>query len=170
MITICTELVRRPVHAPQGIDQHHGGADHDTRAHAHGAAGDRAEYEPDHDDLGGEPAQVRHHDREARQQLGGRVVAGPVVIADGEEIHAVELRGEEETDQDEAQAGAERVGDDPAQPLLQEGRGDAQHGLGAEPRRAHHRRYHVKRQRAAREDEITRVVDPEGGDNAHGDG
>ena len=88
----------------------------------------------------------------------GLVVALAVVIADGEQIHAVERAREEQGDEDQAERGAEGVGNDAAQAVLGEGGRDGEHRFGAEPGGEHGGRAHVQRQAATRDYVILGVV------------
>jgi len=139
------------------------------------AGGDRTlaqegEYQPERGDLGGNPAQVGGHDAQAGQYLHRAVVARPVVVADGGQIHAVEFAGEEQSHQDQAQAGAERVGHHAAQAFLGESGRDAEHGFRAEPGGEHRRGDHRQRQAAARDGVIPGVVDTGSGVETDADG
>ena len=98
------------------------------------------------------------------------VVAFAVVVGDGQQVHPVQLAGEEQAEQDQAQRRAERIGNQPAEVLVQEGGGNAEHGFGAEPGREHHRHDHDQRQRAAGGNVVARVVHLGGGIHADADG
>ena len=125
-----------------------------------GAVGDHVEDEAQRLDLRAHPAQVRDHDAERGQHLHRPAVALAVVVADGEQVHAVERAGEEEAHQDQAQARAERVGDDPREAVLDEGRRDAEHRLGAEPGREHRGGHDVHRHAPPGDREVLGVVHP----------
>ena len=76
--------------------------------------------------------------------------------------------GEEQADQDQAGAGAERVLDHGVQAALDELGRDAHHGFGAEPGREGGGDHHDQRQAAAGDGEVGRVLDARAGPDADG--
>ncbi len=92
-----------------------------------------------------------------------------VEIAYGQEVHAVQRRGEEQPDQDQAHGGTERIGDNAMQPFLQEGGGDAEYRLGAEPSGEHRGGHHIERQVTPGDGKIPRIVYARGGIQADAD-
>ena len=69
-----------------------------------------------------------------------------VIVADGQQIHAVERRREEQPDQDQTHGRAEGVGNHPAQAFVEEGGRHAEHRFRTEPGCEDRRGDHVERQ------------------------
>src|SRR5690606_34860583 len=91
--------------APQRVDDHHRGADDDAGLHRHRAGSHDVEHQADDHDLRRQPAEVGNDDGHADQHFGDRVVAHAVIVADGQQVHPVELRREKQADEDQAEAG-----------------------------------------------------------------
>jgi hypothetical protein len=160
----------RPHATEQGIDEDDAGAEQHALVHRHRVAREHVEHQPERGDLRRHPAQVGEHDADRQHELGRAVVAHAEEIAQREQVHAVQRAGEDEAEQHQAGRGAERVGDQAVEAFLEEGGGDAEHGLGAEPGGEHHRQHDDHRQVAPCGDVVTRIVHPGGGIQADADG
>ena len=159
----------RPHAAEQRVNEHDARADDHACFPGNRALGKDVEDEAERGDLRRHPPEIGKGDADAHHQFHRAVVAPAVEVPDREEIHPVERAREEQPDQDEAQRGAERVGHEAAQPFAQECRGDAEHGLGAEPRGEHGGEHHVERQVPAGCNVVARVVHLRGGDQPQRD-
>jgi len=161
-------------HRPHAAKQRVGQDGHHADGHAHGnadrAARQQVENQAQRRDLGRDPAQVAEHDDQRADDLDGAPIAVAVVVADGQQRHAVELAREEQAHQDQAHARAERVLDHAAQAALDELGGHAQHDLRAEPRGKRGGDDHVHGQMAPGNCEVGRVLDPPGRPQANGYG
>ena len=125
---------RHRQHAAEGgVGEHDGGAEHHAGRFAQGAAGDDVEQEAERLDLRRHPAQVGDDDAQRHQDFDAAAVAQAVKVAQGQDVEAVKARGEKEAGDDQAQAGAERIGDHAAQTLAHEGGRNAEHRFGPEP-------------------------------------
>ena len=123
----------RPHAAEQGIDEDGARTNPHAGELADLAARDHVEDQSQCRNLRSDPAQIGHDDGE-RGQCFRRTAETPAVeIAYGQQVHAIQRGSEEYADQDQAKCGTERVGHHAVQAFLQEYRGDAEHGLGAEP-------------------------------------
>ena len=144
--------------AKAGIGQH------DQRPEDHaclgrdGAGGDDVEDQPQRLDLRRNPAEVRGDDAHRGEHLDGPVVAHAEEIAEGQDIEPIQSGAVEDAGNDQAQAGAERVGDDTTQAVLDEGCRHPENGLGAEPGGEHGCRDYRQRQAAAGHREVLGVV------------
>jgi hypothetical protein len=123
-----------------------------------GAVGEYVEHQAERGDLRRDPAQVGQGDGNAGDDFDLAVIALSVEIADGQQVHAVELAREEQAEQDQAQRSAEGVGDQSAEIAFHEGGRDAQYRFGAEPSGEHHGQDDVQGQRAAGSDVVLGVV------------
>jgi hypothetical protein len=119
--------------AEGGVGEDDGGAEDHAGGLADEAAGDDVEDEAERLDLRRHPAEIGGDDAQRRQHLDRAVVAQAEIVAQGQDVEVVELPGEKDAGDDQAQRRAEGVGDDTAQALLDEGGGNAEHRLGAEP-------------------------------------
>ena len=97
------------------------------------AVGDDREDEAERLDLRGDPAEVGGDDADCGEYFHAAVVAHAEVVAEGQDVELVEFLGEEEAGDDQAHRRAEGVGDDAGETFLDEGRRDAEDGLGPEP-------------------------------------
>ena len=103
------------------------------------------------------PAEIAQHDDDRTEDFHRFAEALTVVIADGEQRLLVELRGEEQADENRAERGAERVLHHGTQITLHEFGADAQHRLAAEPGRERRGNDHDQRQMATGNGVVRRV-------------
>ena len=159
-----------PHAAEQRVDQH---GEHAYR-HAHGNADDTAREQVEHQaqrrDLGRNPAQIAEHDDQRADHLDSSAIARAVVVADGQQIHAVELGRKKHTHQNQAHARAKRIFHQRMQSAFDELGRHAQHQLGPEPGRKGGGDDHVERQMTAGNGEIRRVFHTFGGPQTNADG
>ena len=92
-----------------------------------------------------------------------------IVVADGEQVHAVERPGKKQAHENQTQRRDERIGDHPAQTLAQESRRDSEYGFRAEPGREHGCHDDVYRQRAPRDRVVAGGLDAQRRPKANGD-
>jgi hypothetical protein len=148
-------MIARPT---TSVGQDRDRADDHADRHRHGAAREQVEHQAEGGDLRRHPADVAEDDHDRAGHFDAAAEALAVVVADGEEGHAVELGGEEHADEHQAHARAERVLDHRAEAALDEPGRDAEHGLGAEPRREGRGDDHVQRQVAAGDCEVGGIL------------
>ncbi|MDQ1291575.1 MAG: hypothetical protein QG615_1384, partial [Nitrospirota bacterium] len=89
-------------------------------------------------------------------------IANTVEVSDGQQIHAVEPRCEKQSGENQTEAGSEGIGHHTPKPFLHESRGNAEHGLGAEPRGEDRRSHHRQRQTPTGHREILRILHTRG--------
>ncbi len=152
----------RPHAAEERIDEDGAGAYPHPHDLADLAARHHVEHQAERGDLRPHPAEVGDHDGDGGQHLDAAAELLFVEIAYGQQVHAVQRRGEKQPDQDQAHGGAEGIGDDAVQSFLQESRGDAEHRFGPEPRGEHRGGDHIKRQVAPGDGEIAGVMHTRG--------
>ena len=158
-------------HAPQqGVGQNGDDPHHHAPRDGDGTMGEQIEDDAQRGDLRRHPSQIADHDDDRAEHLDEAAVARAVVVADGEQIHAVETPGNEQPHQDQAGTGAEGIFHDPAESILHEARRDAQHQLGAEPGGEGERDDHHQGQMAPRDREIGGVLHAPCGQEADADG
>ena len=100
--------------AEHGIGEHDGGAEDHAFILGDQSVGNGKKYQAQCFDLCGYPTQIRHHNGECAQPFDGMVVAQAVIVANGQQIKAIEFGRKEKTRQDEAERSAEWVSNDTA--------------------------------------------------------
>jgi hypothetical protein len=95
--------------------------------------------------------------------------SAPEEVAQRQQVHPVQRPREHQAEQHQADRRAERVRDQAAKTLVDEGGRDAEDGFGAEPGREHHRQHDHEGQIAAGDDVVARIVHPCGGIQADAD-
>ena len=160
----------RPHAAKQGVGQDGHHANH----HAHGQTDATRRQEIEHQtqrrDLGGHPTQITDHDDDRADHLHGAPIALAVIVADGQQVHAVQLGGEKHTHQNQTTARAKRVFDHAVQAAVDELGRNAQHGFRTEPGGEGGGDDHGQGQVPAGHRKVGRALDPFGGQQANGDG
>ena len=86
------------------------------------------------------------------------------------EVESVQAFGEDQAEQHQADRGAERIGDQAAESLVNEGGGNAEYRFGAEPGGEDHGQDNGKWQVAAGDDVVAGIVHPSRGIKADADG
>ena len=160
----------RPHAAPERVDQDRRHADGHAPRNADGTARQQVEHQPQRRDLRRHPAEVAQHDDQRTDDFDGAAIALTVVVADGQQRHAVELGGKEQAHQNQAHARAERVFHHVVQTALDELGRHAQHDLRPEPGREGRGDDHVHRQMATSDREVGGVFHAPGGPQANADG
>ena len=154
--------------AEGGVGEHNGRAQHHALRLRDRAAGDHKKHQPQRLDLRRHPTKVGRHDGQRTQNFYCAVVAQPVVIADGEQVHAIQLAGEKQAGENQAQARTEGIGHHAAQAVFDEGGRDAEHSFRAEPGGEHRCHHDGQGQTAAGDREVLGVMYARGGDQADG--
>ena len=151
------------------VGQHNRGADYDADRLTDPALGHHVEYQPQHFELGRNPAQVRRDHAEGAEDFNAAVIANPIVIADGQQIESIETRGEKESGENQTHARPEWIGHDATQSLFRERGRNPEHRFCAEPRRKDRRRHNRQRKTPTGNREILRGMDPPGGNQPNPD-
>ncbi|MCY1425279.1 hypothetical protein D9M71_410630 [compost metagenome] len=160
----------RPHATEQGVQQDDEGADHHALGGRQGAVGQHAEHHAQGRELRRDPAEVGGDDHQAGEQLHVRAEALAEEVADGQQIEAIEGTGEHQAHQHQASERSEGVFDDPGEAFLEEGGGNAQHGLGAEPGGEHHGHDQGEGHAPAAGGEVRGVLHPGGSVETDSDG
>jgi hypothetical protein len=156
--------------AEGGVGQHDGGAEDHAGGLADEAVGDDVEDQAERLDLGRHPAQIGGDDAQRGQHLDRAVVAQAEVVAQVRMFSLYSLLAKKEAGDDQAHRRAEGVGDHAAQAFLDEGGGNPEDRLGAEPGGEHRGGDHRQRQVAAGDGEILGGMDAGRGIEADADG
>ena len=138
----------RPHAAKHGVEQHHGRAHHDGVVQVNRPGREHMDDQAQRRQLRRGPAQVRQHNRHARQHLDRLAVAHLVEVSDGQQVQAVKQLGEQQSRQYQADGGPKRVTGNAVQAVFGKGGRHRQDGLSPEPGSEYRGHVHVKRQTA----------------------
>ena len=161
-------------HAPHAtkerVSQDRRGANDHAQGHADGTSGQHVEDQTQGRDLRRNPAQIAQDDDDGAHHFHQSAIPLTVVIADGEQGHAVKLCGKKKAHKDQASARAKRVFNDTVQTALHKLGRDTQHGLRPKPGGKGGGDDHHQRQVAPCNGEVGRGLHAFGSPQANGDG